>query len=465
MDVVALYRLAVERVPAYRAYLEKRCGTVPDVSSAEDLAALPFTSKGDYIKAYPLEELCLDGTLRGKHVLCRSSGTKGKPFFWPQLPEQERYVADWLYSDLDESFSLSTNPVFAVVSLALGSWISGELTSWGLRNLGVQKGGLTMVTPGLDLDEAVDLLGAFAGQFAGTVLYSYPPFARTILEKAADRGLPLASYRLGLRLAGEGYSERYRDHLNGLMGYEAGALHSIVSGYGSTDFGSLGKETTLAIAIRRCLYERGLARAVLGRDEIPSLCQYDPSAFHVERDGEELVVSKYQAVPLLRYRTGDRATLIGYDEMMERLRDAGADPLDLLFRRGGALDRVRELPFVLVWGRIDGGVTFCGANILVEQIREIVEGQELFCSCCTGQFQIRKRENEALEPVLEILLELRPGATGDPAEMAAVLASRLAESSTDYALIRQKEGNKALPRIRFTDDGELFGGTKFRYVG
>ena len=464
MNVFELYRLAVDRVPAYRAYVENCCGRLPEVTSLEELGSLPLTSKTDYIKAFPLEELCLDGTLKGKHVLCRSSGTKGRPLFWPQLPEQERYVADWLYSDLDESFGISRHPLFAVVSLALGSWISGELTSWGLRNLGVQKGGLTMVTPGLDLDEAIDLMGAFAGQFAGTVLYSYPPFARTILEKAADRALPLASYRMGLRLAGEGYSERYRDRLNRLMGYEPGDLHSIVSGYGSTDFGSLGKETTLAIAIRRCLYEQGLARAVLGRDEIPSLCQYDPSVFHVELDGEELVVSKYQAVPLLRYRTGDRATLIGYDEMMERLRSAGADPMELLARRGGDLSRVRELPFVLVWGRVDGGVTFYGANILVEQIREIVESQDLFRASCTGQFQIRRTESAELEPVLEILLEPRTGG-GDVEALAGLMASCLAAASAEYAAIRARQGDKALPRIRFVDDRELFGGTKFRYVG
>ena len=464
MDVTELYRMALQRVPAYRSYLEERCGTLPEVTSAEDFSRLPLTSKGEYIKAFPLEDLCLDGTLLGKHVLCRSSGTKGKPFFWPQLPEQEKYVAEWLYSDLDETFGISQKPVFALVSLALGSWISGELTSWGLRNLGIQKGGLTLVTPGLDMDEAVDMLESFADKFSGTVLYSYPPFARTILEKAAARKLPLESFRMGLRLAGEGYSEGYRSRLNRLMGYDEGALHSIASGYGSTDFGSLGKETPLCIAIRSILYEKGLAKEIFGRNEIPSLCQYDPSAFFVELEGEELVVSKYQAVPLLRYRSGDRATLIPYAEMMQRLRDAGEDPLALLAHRGGNLSRVRELPFVLVWGRIDGGITFYGANILVEQIREIVEEREPFKTCCTGQFQIRKGEDANNDPVLEILLEPRDGVQEECGTLDKVLASFLAEMSTDYALVHKVQGEKALPRIRFAGEKELFGGTKFRYT-
>ncbi|MFP4482202.1 MAG: hypothetical protein ACLFN0_05330 [Thermovirgaceae bacterium] len=465
MNVLELYRLATKRVPAYRDYVEKRSNKIPQISSMEDFKNVPLTSKEDYIKAYHLEDLCLDGTLRGKHVLCRSSGTKGKPFFWPQLPEQERYVADWLYSDLDESFGISKHPLFAVVSLALGSWISGELTSWGLRNLGIEKGGVTLVTPGLDLDEAVEMLGSFAGKFDGTVLYSYPPFARTILEMAADRGLPLATYRMGLRLAGEGYSERYRDRLNRLMGYAEGSIHSIFSGYGSTDFGSLGKETALCIAIRRLFYEKNLAREILGRDEIPSLCQYDPSVFHVELAGEELVVSKYQAVPLLRYRTGDRATLMSYGEMMESLKAAGADPVRLLEERGGDPSRIRQLPFVLVWGRIDGAVTFYGVNILVEQVREVVEGNEVFRECCTGQFQIRKTENRNLEQVLEILLEPRPGIEADPGTLAEPMAEALSRSSAEYAAVLKNRGKKALPKLRFVKDKELFGGTKFRYVG
>jgi phenylacetate-CoA ligase len=351
-----------------------------------------------------------------------------------------------------------------VVSLALGSWISGELTSWGLRNLGIEKGGLTMVTPGLDLDEAVDMLESFAGTFDGTVLYSYPPFARTILEKAEERNLPLGSYRMGLRLTGEGYSERYRDRLNELMGNDEGALHSIFSGYGSTDFGSLGKETPLCIAIRRILYEKDLAAEVLGRDEIPSLCQYDPSVFHAELAGEELVVSKYQAAPLLIYRTGDRASLMPYDEMTERLTSAGVDPVKILESRGGDPSRIRNLPFVLAWGRIDGGVTFFGVNILVEQVREIIEGDDRFRECCTGQFQIRKTERGDLDQVLEILLEPRPGIRGDADALAEPMVEALSRTSAEYAAVRKNQGDKALPKLLFVEDRELFGGTKFRYA-
>jgi phenylacetate-CoA ligase len=224
------------------------------------------------------------------------------------------------------------------------------------------------------------------------------------------------------------------------------------------------RKTPLCIAIRRILYEKDLARDVLGRDEIPSLCQYDPTVFHAELAGEELVVSKYQGAPLLRYRTGDRASLMPYDEMTERLTSAGVDPVKILESRGGDPSRIRNLPFVLAWGRIDGGVTFFGVNILVEQVREIIEGDDRFRECCTGQFQIRKTERGDLDQVLEILLEPRPGIRGDADALAEPMVEALSRTSAEYAAVRKNQGDKALPKLLFVEDRELFGGTKFRYA-
>lgn len=463
MTFEELYRIAASRVPAYRRFLTQRLGSVPEVVSREDFAALPLTSKKDYVKAFPLEDLCLDGTLEGKHVLCRSSGSTGKPTYWPQMPEQERYVADYLYTDLDEDLQISLRPALALVVLGLGSWISGELTTWGLRTLGIQKGHLTLATPGINLEEAAEILEEFGPRFPQTVLYSYPPFAKRLLEMASDRGVDLSVLRVSLRLAGEGYSERYRDHVNRLLGYPEGHLTSVVSGYGSTDFGSAGKETPLCVAIRRALYEGNLTEKVLGVPDLPSVCQYDPAAHLLEVVEGELVASKYQAVPLVRYRSGDRGELVPFREMMARLADAGVDPLRVLEERGCRTDRVRELPFVLVHGRIDGGVTFFAANILVGQVQGALETDPVLAGAFTGAFQLRCAETEDLSSVLEIRAELRPGATA-PEDGAPRLARELARRSTEYAAVWESNGDRALPQIVPVEAGSLYSSTKVRYL-
>ena len=463
MTFEELYRIVLSRVPAYRDYLERRLGTVPPEVDLRTFASLPLTSKKDYVKAYPLEDLCLDGTLTGKHVLCRSSGSTGKPTYWPQMPEQERYVADYLYTDLDEDLHISRCPALALVVLGLGSWISGELTTWGLRTLAIQKGNLTLATPGLNLEEAAEILEEFGPRFPQTVLYSYPPVAKRLLEMADEAGTDLPALRLSLRLAGEGYSERYRDHVNRLLGYPEGHLTSVVSGYGSTDFGSAGKETPLCVAIRRALYEGGLTEKALGVRDLPSVCQYDPAVHLLEVVEGELVASKYQAVPLVRYRSGDRGELVPFRDMMDRLADAGADPLKILRDRGGSPERVRELPFVLVHGRIDGGVVFFAANVLVGQVQGALETDPVLAQAFSGAFQLRRTETEALEPVLEIRAELRPGASV-PEDGPVRLARELASRSSEYALVWGSNGDRALPRIVPMEPGSLYSSTKVRYL-
>ena len=82
-----VYAAAVARVPAYRRFLEDHLGSVPRVETLEDFARLPFMDKPGYIRAYPLQERCLDGTLRGKHMLAHSSGSSGKHLYWPSSRE------------------------------------------------------------------------------------------------------------------------------------------------------------------------------------------------------------------------------------------------------------------------------------------------------------------------------------------------------------------------------------------
>jgi phenylacetate-CoA ligase len=308
------------------------------------------------------------------------------------------------------------------------------------------------------MEETVEILETFSPRFAQTVIYTYPPFAKTLLDLAEQKGIPLRELRIAFRLAGEGYSEIFRSTLNRRMGRNEGDLSSVLSGYGATDFGSAGKETPLCAAIKRLLFENDLAEAVLGRREIPSLCQYDPGSHFLETDQEELVVSRYQAVPLVRYRTGDRGVLLG------RLAAAGADPLALLEHRGMSCETVRPLPFVLVWGRIDGGVTFFGANVLVSQVKEVFESDPELARLFTGDFSLRKTEDDRLDPVLEILVEPRHGVDPDLGAAARLVARGLEERSTEFATVRKTQGDKALPRLVRAPSGFFAGHHKIRYV-
>lgn len=464
-DPVTVFQAAVTRVPAYRSFLEAHASRIPEVHSLEAFSTLPLCDKKSYIAHYPLEDLCLDGSLRGKHVIVRSSGSTTTPFYWPQVPDQERDVTPWLYAELDEVLHVSDTPTLVIVALGLGSWISGELATWSLRTLAMEHENLTLVTPGLDVEEVVNLLERFAPRFPQTLIYSYPPFARMMVDRAMERGVKVADLGIHLRLAGEGYSEHYRDHLNRLLGYEEGHLSSMLSGYASTDFGRCGKETPMAVLVKRLLHEKGLTQQVLGSSDIPTVCQFNAAGFYLETVDGEIVITKLQAVPLVRYRTGDRGEIVPFEEMMARFARLGIDPLAELERRGFPRDTVKPLPFLLVSGRTDGGITFYGANIAAALVRDVLETASPFREQFTPRFQVRKREDQDSRPVFEILVEPREdGQACDPGALAACMAEELSRRSNEYAVVLHARGDAALPLMTVVPRGHLLQGAKIRYV-
>ena len=464
-DPVSVYQAAVARVPAYREFLLAQRGLIPEVHSREEFAALPLCDKKSYLACHPLEELCLDGSLAGKHVIVRSSGSTATPFYWPQMPDQERDAARWLYVELDEVLQVQSKPTLVVVALSLGSWISGELATWSLRSLAIEHENITLMTPGLDLAEVVNIIERFSPCFAQTLIYSYPPYARTLVDQALARGVPVDKLNLHFRMVGEGYSERYRDSLNRLLGYPYGDLSSMVSGYASTDFGRVGKETPVSVMIKRLLHERDLSGSVLGLSDIPTVCQFDASGFHLEAVDGELVITKLQAVPLVRYQTGDCGEVVEFAEMLERFRRLGVDVLEELERRGWPKDKTKPLPFVLVTGRKDGGISLFGANIPAALVRNVLESSPTISPELTANFQMSKAEDESGQPRFEILVEAQlDGQAHDTRALGLEMAAELARRSTEYAAVWSARGEDALPQITVVPRGRLLQGAKIVYV-
>jgi phenylacetate-CoA ligase len=464
-DPIAVYQTAISRVPGYRKFLTEALGRVPEVRTPEDFRKLPFTCKKDYLVKYPLEEICLDGTLRGKHMICRSSGTTQKPFYWPQMPEQERETPQWFYAGLDEAVGISEKRTLVVVALALGSWISGELSTWALRSVALDKKDMTLITPGLNVEEVVVILERFSAQYEQTLILSYPPFAKTIVDRALAQGLPVKSYNLRFRMVGEGYSEHFRAYMAERLGTAERDVSAIWAGYASTDLGRIGTETPLSIMARRLVFRKGLAKEVYGKDETPSLCQFNPDKIYLEEVDGELVGTKHQAVPLVRYRTSDRGTLLSYDAMMGRLAGAGLDPVKALTDLGFDPSKIRKLPFLMVFGRHDGSVSFYGSKILAGQVQDVLEGTPELAKLFTGNYQLKKSEDQDLDPVLELVLEKRIGVASVEEGLAvSAFVRELSKRSTEYATIVGQRGDKARPKLTLVENGFFSGNVKIRYV-
>ena len=86
---LALFHDVAATVPAYRAFLAERGIEAGRIQTAADFAGLPLASKQTYLYRHPLAQLCRGGRLETCDFIALSSGSTGKPTFWPRFMSDE----------------------------------------------------------------------------------------------------------------------------------------------------------------------------------------------------------------------------------------------------------------------------------------------------------------------------------------------------------------------------------------
>jgi phenylacetate-CoA ligase len=400
---IELYQEIVARTPAYRDFLEKAAGGIPDVKSMEDFCRLPFMNKADYLMEHPVADLCVDGNPGCAHLWLRSSGTSKKPFFWPRRYEDEAGLPEALKRLFARYVGAEGQPTLIVVGLALGPWGTGMQSSFAFRRLAAEVPGLAVVSPGLQIDSILEVLERISPMYKRTLLLSYPPFAKMALEEAVRRGIDLKALKVETMVGGEGITEAYRERMWALLGKTERDLDSVWSLYGSTDFANVGFENALTIAARRLMAKHGLCERILGEPDVPMLFQQVPANTYFEEVDGELVVTRLQGIPLVRYRTGDHVKFVSRAELLASLRAAGHDAEEAV-RAAGLPVPTWETRFVALYGRIDQAVYFYGAKLMVEQFKVALEAPSL-AAYYNGRYLVRGAESETGDPVVELLLE------------------------------------------------------------
>src|SRR5579871_1777623 len=404
---VALFHKVATTVPAYQTFLAEHGIAAGSIQTYMDFQTLRPLTRQNYILRYPLPQLCRSGRLEDCDMVAVSSGSTGKPCFWPRFFADELEVA-WRFEQVfHDSFRADERRTLAVVCFTLGTWVGGMYTANCCRALTAKGYPITLVTPGNNREEifrVVQEVGPFCDQ---VVLLGYPPFLKGIVDEGVARGIPWPQYRIKLVMAGEVFSEEWRS----LVGERTGATDPCFDSatlYGTADAGVLGNETPLSIGIRRFLAERpDAARALFGESRLPTLVQYDPlSRFFEVQDGA-LLFSGDNGIPLVRYNILDTGGVIPYETLLAFLADYGFDPLAELPPTSRAL---RCLPFVYVFGRSDFTVSYFGANIYPENVTVGLE-QPGIKAWVTGKFVLQVTRDADQDLRLSIMVELAPGVT------------------------------------------------------
>jgi phenylacetate-CoA ligase len=408
-EALTLFRAVARDVPAYRSLLAEQGIDPASVKTAADLARLPLLDKKNYTRRFPLDDLVLGGKLTRCDFFAVSSGSTGEPTFWPRAQADEFPVAVRFEQVFHDAFRAHEKRTLAVVCFALGTWVGGMFTSACMRHLSAKGYPVVTATPGNKIDEILRVVQRLAPQFEQTVLLGYPPFLKEVVDAGRGQGLDWSPFNVKLVMAGEVFSETWRDLVAERLG-GGDPLRCSASIYGTADAGVLGQETPVSIAIRRFLAERPeAAQAMFGDTRLPTLCQYDPTARYFESIGGSLAFSGWNGVPLVRYHIADRGSVLPYEAMLAKMRDLGCDPVAAVRSSGGPEPRRQH--FVWVFGRTDFTVSFFGANVFPETISLGLEQPEVRARV-TGKFVMQVKEGLVDDkPRLTIAVELAKDAT------------------------------------------------------
>lgn len=462
---IALFHDVAARVPAYQSFLLEHGVDFASVCTAEEFRRLPLTTKGNYLLKHPLADLCRGGKLETCDMIAVSSGSTGKPTFWPRFLVDELRIATRFEQVFYDSFHADTRRTLAVVCFALGTWVGGMYTANCCRYLAAKGYPVTVITPGNNKAEILRVVKELGPAFEQVVLLGYPPFLKDVIDTGLMEGIDWSRYKIKLVMAGEVFSEEWRTLVGQRVGAES-PLTDSASLYGTADAGVLGNETPLSIAIRRFLAEcPEAAHALFGEPRLPTLVQYDPHDRFFETHEGTLLFTGDNGVPLIRYHISDQGGLIGYDEMLKRLREWGFDPIAAV---GGPGARgVHPLPFVYVFGRSHFVISYFGANIYPENVTVGLE-QPGVSQWVTGKFVMESKEDADKNRYLSITVELAPGVEADEAKRATITASilhHLTRLNSEFAHYVPEEYR--VPRVRLlpAGDPEYFPvGVKHRYT-
>ncbi|NLL00799.1 MAG: phenylacetate--CoA ligase [Clostridiales bacterium] len=318
-----------DKVAAYREKMDAVGVGCEDIKSLDDITKLPFTVKQDLRDNYPYGLFTVP-----KKELVRihaSSGTTGKPT-----------VVGYTKNDMDmwtECVSRiacmggATADDVAQISFGYGMFTGALGLHYGLENIGAS------VVPASCGNTQKQIM--YMQDFGATLLVATPSYALHIAEVARDMGVDPSkdlNVKIGL-FGGEGMTEPMREEMYRLWGSDMKATQN----YGMSELIGPGVSG-------ECLELCGMH---INEDHfIPEII--DPDTGEVLPPGEkgELVVTciTKEALPLIRYRTGD-ITRLFYEPC----------------KCGRTTVRMENIS-----GRSDDMLVIRGVNVFPSQIEEVL---------------------------------------------------------------------------------------------
>jgi phenylacetate-CoA ligase len=406
---MSVFRETAQNIDSYKEFLKLKKVKPEEISSFDDFLKIPLSDKYNYVQEYGFNEV--NSVKPGKNLYSfnLSSGTIDEPTIWPRYYQYEEFLPLVFDLFMRQYWQIDKKSTLLVNAFAMGPWMAGFSVHSAIRPL-TQKYNLTLATNGADIDSIVYAVVKLGKYYDQVIVFSYPTFARTIIDRLEDAGVNLKKIHLKMFIAGEGHTVEWRQYVNKISCGDANDLTTIVDGYGITDTGLSGMGTALTNLIRDLAFkDKELAEELFGKsDSVPSLFQYNSGTYYIEDYNGEIVITTKSTTPLVRYNVHDVGGVIKFREMEEILKARNYDYRALIKKRGLSQDIVSQQPFVYCFGRRDDTVIIGGANIFPEQIAPALFNAKVRD---IHSFKLTTDSDEKQHQLFYVLLELRIGVT------------------------------------------------------
>jgi phenylacetate-CoA ligase len=443
------FHLVSRAVPAYRDFLAKNKVNPEKIRTIEDFKQLPLTTKENYFKKYPLNMLVMGGDLSNATAIHSSSGSTGKPLYWPKSVTSDinSYKGVELiytyYFDIDKINTLLIN------SFSMGPWPAGEIVHTSAKMIGDKGLKLSVVSPGLQTDLFFTFFEDLANKFEQVIIAGYPSFLRNLVDEGLTKKINFKKHNIKIITGGEKYSENWRNFMTKNLGLKK-PYKSIASVLGSAETGVTSISTPFTDYFRIFLHgNKSLTKKFFDRVDLPSITQFIPPARHIEIVDDDIVLTTMGFIPLIRYDTKDYGQILAPKEVISSTPASFLKEFSSLKESYG----IPNLPILSISGRSDGVITFYALNIYLEQIAYILDLPKSK-KHLSGRCIVKKLETAKSEPVLKLILELKPGARSSnrlKTEYREFIANELAKINQEYSHLLKIYQKKAKPIIELKE--------------
>jgi len=458
---LSTFKQAAKRVPAYKDFLKNHNINPLKINTLHDFKTLPLTDK-KYLRNYKLSDLCWDSKLTELDMISTSSGSTGEPFYWPRGVEQESEVTK-IYELFYQTLQADKKKTLVVIGYSMGTWIAGTFTLTATMRLAQKGYPITIISPGINIEEIVKAVKNLGSYFEQIVLAGYPPFIKDVIDHGKNAGIDWSALNVKFIFGAEVISDQFRKYVLRAVGKTSRKerLTDTINTYGTADAAILGFETPLSIFIRQQATDNEKLRKELFKDSCrwPTLAQYDPRLKFFEEIEHRLVFTSSSGIPLIRYDIGDDGSIISFTDIIKILLKYKID-YKKDFKELDIQNLIWKLPFVYLFGRKDLTATIYGLNVYPENIKAALESKEIQ-NYVTGKFTMCTEETSKHNQCLLITIELAENV--EPTEnlkklTKKIVVAKLNELNSEYHKLYNSIGVKAVPKIKLAkyEDPEYF---------